>query len=104
MLIDRIIFEGERVIIKGVIPIKPSINNAEMQSANTMGSSAHYGIATTETYLHDRNSVEELRFEVIKPIVKVKAIQVISEVTRQKLSAASQRRWMKAKAVTSVGS
>jgi hypothetical protein len=30
-------------------------------------------------YLRDRNSVEDIPFEVIKPIVKVKATQVISE-------------------------
>jgi len=51
-------------------------------------------------YLRAHNSVEEISFEVIKPIVKVKTGQVISEATRQKLSAASRRRWIKTKAVT----
>jgi len=55
---------------------------------------------STAGYLRDHNSVEEITFEVSKPILKVKTVQVISEATRQKLSAASKRRWMKTKAVT----
>jgi hypothetical protein len=51
----------------------------------------------TEIYLCDRNSVEEIPFDLAKPLIKVKTIRVISEVTRQKLSAASKRRWIKTK-------
>jgi len=52
-------------------------------------------------YLRDRNSVAEIQFEITKPIVKVKMVRVISEATRQKLSAASKRRWMKTKVCAS---
>jgi len=52
LLVDRIIFEGGRVIIRGVIPITSS-----PESANKTGSLVHDEIATTGAYFTDRHAV-----------------------------------------------
>lgn len=70
LLVDHIVYEGERLTIKGVIPIKPIPDeiDAERERRKGPGMFPSDRIAATETDHCSRNSVEAIPFEIAKSI------------------------------------
>lgn len=101
LLIERVIFKGDEVTIRGFIPSQnpPLLPMSSAEKAQEQEDfSSVDGIVACGDYSRSHNSVEELPFEMIKLLIKAKPARLISEVTRQKLTAASKKRWARVQA------
>lgn len=101
LLIKVVIFKGDEVTIRGFIPMQngPAWQTEDIGETQEQAVfSSVDGIAATEVDSRSHNSVTGFPFEMGKSIEKAKPIRRISEATRQKLSAASRKRWTRAKA------
>lgn len=72
LLIEVVIFKGDEVTIRGFIPPQKApmrqmteTGNAQEQAAFSLAD----GIATTEVYSRSRNSVNQITFEIAKPVL-----------------------------------
>ncbi|MBK6795247.1 MAG: recombinase zinc beta ribbon domain-containing protein [Acidobacteria bacterium] len=73
LLIEKVIFKGEEVIIRGIIPAQrtPTQQIAEIRNPQSPESVLSIdGIAAMESWSHGLNSVDEIFFEVVNQVGK----------------------------------
>jgi site-specific DNA recombinase len=77
MLIEVVIFKGDRVTIKGFIP-PPNAPTPQMKETGNAQEQANFsladGIAPTETYSRSHNSVNQITFEIAKSLPKLRPL------------------------------